>query len=182
MPHTTRTIATHDQIAAAYHVIATPEHRAWLEDSMREFYKRLPVSSPLTTPARNPSVLVAGCGEGRDSRYLTGLGARALSFDLSDGMLALARAADPAGTYLHADLRHLPAALSSNPTDPCYGELKSSVMLRIFCFSEIGGVFFLAAWLPANGGGLSSKRFLSESGPAIPGLILLSARGGASAS
>jgi len=95
MDPTTRTIQTYDEIAAEYHVIATPEHRAWLEDSMREFFTRLPGSS----------VLVAGCGEGRDSRYLGGLGALVVSFDLSDGMLALARAADPDGTYLHVDLR-----------------------------------------------------------------------------
>jgi SAM-dependent methyltransferase len=99
MDPTTRTIATYDQIAAAYHVIATPEHRAWLEDSMRDFYRRLP----------GPAVLVAGCGEGRDSRYLQALGARVVSFDLSDGMLSLARAADPAGSYLRADLREAAA-------------------------------------------------------------------------
>ena len=95
MDHTTRTIETYDQIAADYHVIATPEHRAWLEDSMREFYARLP----------GRSVLVAGCGEGRDSRYLQSLGAGVLSFDLSSGMLALARAADSAGDYRLMDLR-----------------------------------------------------------------------------
>jgi SAM-dependent methyltransferase len=95
MDHTERTIETYNQIAAAYHVIATREHRAWLEDSMREFFGRLP----------GASVLVAGCGEGRDSRYLRDLGAQVLSFDLSDGMLALARSADPEGTYLQADLR-----------------------------------------------------------------------------
>ncbi len=42
MDYTKRTIETYDQIAIDYHVIATPEHRAWLEDSMREFYARLP--------------------------------------------------------------------------------------------------------------------------------------------
>jgi SAM-dependent methyltransferase len=95
MDHTKRTIETYNQIAAAYHVIATPEHRAWVEDSMREFFGRL----------AGPSVLVAGCGEGRDSRYLRVLGADVISFDLSDGMLALARSADPEGTYLRVDLR-----------------------------------------------------------------------------
>jgi SAM-dependent methyltransferase len=95
MDHTRRTIETYDQIAGAYHVIATPEHRAWLEDSMRDFHRRL----------AGPSVLVAGCGEGRDSRYLSSLGARVISFDLSEGMLALARTADPQGTYVRADLR-----------------------------------------------------------------------------
>jgi SAM-dependent methyltransferase len=95
MGHTKRTIETYDKIAGAYHVIATPEHRAWLEDSMREFFSRL----------AGAAVLVAGCGEGRDSRYLRSLGAKVLSFDLSEGMLSLARAADPNGIYLRADLR-----------------------------------------------------------------------------
>jgi len=95
MDHTQRTIETYDQIAAAYHIIATPEHRAWLEDSMRSFFASLP----------GRSVLVAGCGEGRDSRYLGGLGAEVVSFDLSERMLALARSADPKGLYVRADLR-----------------------------------------------------------------------------
>jgi SAM-dependent methyltransferase len=95
--HIACTIQTYDQIAADYHVIATPEHRAWLEDSMREFFSRLP----------GQSVLVAGCGEGRDSQYLRELGARILSFDLSEGMLSLARAADPRGEYLNLDLRNI---------------------------------------------------------------------------
>lgn len=95
MDHAKLTIETYNKIAADYHVIATPENRAWLEDSMREFYTRLP----------GKAVLVAGCGEGRDSRHLAGLGARVVSFDLSDGMLSLARAADPGGTYVQADLR-----------------------------------------------------------------------------
>lgn len=96
MDHTKRTIETYDQIASDYHVIATPEHRAWLEDSMREFHSRLP----------GKAVLVAGCGEGRDSRYLQSLGAHVVSFDLSEGMLSLARASDSTGTYLCLDLRH----------------------------------------------------------------------------
>jgi SAM-dependent methyltransferase len=95
MNHTKSTIRTYDQIASEYHIIATPEHRLWLEDSMRDFFARLPGSS----------VLVAGCGEGRDSRFLKGLGAQVVSFDLSEGMLSLARSADPEGSYLRADLR-----------------------------------------------------------------------------
>lgn len=95
MDHAQRTIETYDRIAQDYHVIATPENRAWLEDSMRRFFMRLP----------GKAVLVAGCGEGRDSRHLAGLGAEVVSFDLSEGMLAIARASDPHGTYLHVDLR-----------------------------------------------------------------------------
>jgi len=62
---------------------------------MREFYSRL----------LGGTVFVAACGEGRDSRYLKTLGARLTSFDLSLGMLSLARASDPR-VYLHLDLRH----------------------------------------------------------------------------
>lgn len=90
-----RTIETYDRIAPDFHLAATPENRAWLENSMREFFAALP----------GPAVLVPGCGEGRDSRFLRGLGARVVSFDLSEGMLKLARASDPAGSYLKADLR-----------------------------------------------------------------------------
>lgn len=97
MNHTNPTIETYDRIAADYHVIATPEHRAWLEGSMQEFFDRLP----------GRAVLVAGCGEGRDSRHLAGLGAQVISFDLSDGMLGLARAAEPGGVYRNLDLREV---------------------------------------------------------------------------
>ena len=58
--------------------------------------------------------------------------------------------------------------------------MKSSVMLRIVYFSEIGW-FSLSGLVAGERWWWSLKRFLSESGPAIPGLILLSARGGASA-
>ena len=52
-------------------------------------------------------VLVAGCGEGRDSRYLRSMGFRITSFDLSDGMLEVARSDDPNGIYLKHDLREI---------------------------------------------------------------------------
>ncbi|MBC7369071.1 MAG: class I SAM-dependent methyltransferase [Undibacterium sp.] len=95
MDHTARTVETYDQIAADYHLIATPEHRAWPEDSMREFRARL----------SGATVLVAGIGEGRDSRHLQGPGAQVVSFDFSEGMLALARAPDLSGVYRQLDLR-----------------------------------------------------------------------------
>ena len=63
---------------------------------MREFHRRLP----------GAEVLVAGCGEGRDSRFLRSLGSNVLSFDLSEGMLDQARRADPVGSYLQLDLRN----------------------------------------------------------------------------
>ena len=54
-----------------------------------------------------PRVLVAGCGDGRDSRYLALLGLRVISFDLSDAMLAIASARDASGDYRKLDLRDL---------------------------------------------------------------------------
>jgi SAM-dependent methyltransferase len=97
MDHVEQTIETYDKIASSYHLVSTPENRTWLEDSMRELIARLP----------GRSVLVAGCGEGRDSRHLRDQGIHATSIDLSEGMLAIARAADPEGTYLRLDLRNV---------------------------------------------------------------------------
>ena len=140
MDHTKRTIETYDQIAIDYHVIATPEHRAWLEDSMREFYSRLP----------GKTVLVAGCGEGRDSRYLRTLGARVVSFDLSEGMLSLARASDPTGAYLHLDLRHtqtIKQKFDGVWACACLYHLTKTEFRRclhdFYCMLNPGGVVFL---------------------------------------
>jgi SAM-dependent methyltransferase len=91
------TIATYDQIAPDYRLTYTPEVRAWEEASMGEFAALLP----------GPNVLVPGCGDGRHSRYLSFIGLNVTSFDLSAGMLALARAADPAGRYRQLDLRRM---------------------------------------------------------------------------
>jgi SAM-dependent methyltransferase len=91
------TIATYDQIAPDYRLTYTPEVRAWEEGSMRDFAALLP----------GPRVLVPGCGDGRHSRYLALIGLQVSSFDLSAGMLAAARAADPAGHYFQLDLRRM---------------------------------------------------------------------------
>jgi SAM-dependent methyltransferase len=44
-----------------------------------------------------------GCGAGRSTRFLEQLGFRASGVDISEGMLAQARAADPEGEYLLID-------------------------------------------------------------------------------
>jgi cyclopropane fatty-acyl-phospholipid synthase-like methyltransferase len=93
--HVSKTIATYDVIAPHYRVTATPELRAWEESSMRLFASYL----------RGSRVLVPGCGDGRDSRYLSSLGLDVWSFDLSDGMLAEARTLDVRGRYVKLDLR-----------------------------------------------------------------------------
>lgn len=93
--HVQLTIATYDRIASDYELTATPEMRAWEERSMRRFAGVLP----------GKKVLVPGCGDGRDSRYLSSLGLEVASFDLSREMLNIARAADVDGEYFLMDLR-----------------------------------------------------------------------------
>ena len=55
------------------------------------------------------SVLVPGCGDGRDSRYLAALGLSVISFDLSQAMLHIARTQDPKGAYVLLDMRQIAA-------------------------------------------------------------------------
>jgi len=91
------TIATYDAIAADYNLTATPEMRAWVEKSMRQFSGYLV----------GTRVLVPGCGDGRDSRFLRSLGLTVDSFDLSESMLSIARAHDPEANYFLLDLREI---------------------------------------------------------------------------
>ncbi len=93
------TIATYGKIASYYHLTATRELRAIRESSMQVFHDLL----------TGPRVLVPGCGEGRDTRYLKSLGLQGLSFDLCKEMLQIAKAEDPEGNYLLLDLRHVSA-------------------------------------------------------------------------
>jgi SAM-dependent methyltransferase len=93
--HVAQTIATYNRIAPDYKLTATPEMRAWEETSMRRFAGYL----------AGKRALVAGCGDGRDSRYLRSLGLAVSSFDLSPGMLKIAQAQEPDGDYSCRDLR-----------------------------------------------------------------------------
>ena len=95
--HVKETIATYNRIAPDYKLTATPEMRAWEEESMRRFSGYL----------AGKSVLVPGCGDGRDSRFLASLGLTITSFDLSEEMLNIARAEDPRGSYTLMDLRDI---------------------------------------------------------------------------
>jgi cyclopropane fatty-acyl-phospholipid synthase-like methyltransferase len=97
--HVRKTIATYDVIAPHYRVTAIPDLRAWEESSMQLFARYLP----------GARVLVPGCGDGRDSRYLSSLGLDVWSFDLSDGMLAEARKFDARGCYVELDVRDVAA-------------------------------------------------------------------------
>lgn len=96
--HIAQNVATYDAIADHYDLVTgTPQVRAWKEASMRRFAGYLPGSR----------ILVPGCGEGRDSRYLKSLALEPLSFDLSLRMLQLARSKDPDGAYVQLDLRDM---------------------------------------------------------------------------
>ena len=98
--HVKQTIATYNLIAPDYKLTATPEMRAWEEQSMRRFSGYL----------AGKRVLVPGCGDGRDSRFLTSLGLAITSFDLSEQMLKIAKAQDPQdpqGHYVLLDLRDI---------------------------------------------------------------------------
>jgi SAM-dependent methyltransferase len=95
--HVEQTIATYDSIATASKITATPELRAWLEESMHLFVDYMP----------GTRVLVPGCGDGRDSRYLSSRGLDVTSFDLSPGMLRVAISQDPNGIYVRRDLRDI---------------------------------------------------------------------------
>jgi cyclopropane fatty-acyl-phospholipid synthase-like methyltransferase len=95
--HVQQTIATYNLIASDYILTATPEMRAWEEQSMRKFAGYL----------AGKRVLVPGCGDGRDSRFLASLGLAATSFDLSESMLKIAVDKDPRGSYFQMDLRDI---------------------------------------------------------------------------
>lgn len=96
--HIAQNVATYDAIADHYDsVTGAPQLRAWKEASMRRFAGYL----------SGTRVLVPGCGEGRDSRYLASLHLEPLSFDLSPRMLMLARSRDPHGDYVTLDLRDM---------------------------------------------------------------------------
>lgn len=60
-------------------------------------FRDLPVI--LGPPAPGARALDFGCGAGRSTRFLARLGFRATGVDIAPAMLALARAADPAGDY-----------------------------------------------------------------------------------
>jgi ubiquinone/menaquinone biosynthesis C-methylase UbiE len=70
-----------------------------------------------------------GCGAGRSTRFLKQLGFKVIGLDISEGMLAIAKQADPAGDYqLVSDGNYHPI-----------GKSKFDVVQCIFTFDNIPG-------------------------------------------
>lgn len=97
-----RVATTYDAVAASYadHLTAELDGKPldrWLLERV-------------ATGARGRPVADAGCGPGHVTRYLNDLGARAVGFDLSPGMVSEARTRFPGLTFEHGDLTRLPAA------------------------------------------------------------------------
>jgi SAM-dependent methyltransferase len=158
--HVAQTIATYDRIAPDYKLTATPEMRAWEETSMRRFAGYL----------AGKRVLVPGCGDGRDSRYLRSLGLSVSSFDLSPGMLKIAKAQEPDGDYSCRDLRAIREC--AGPYDGifasgCLYHLTKTEFAK--CVEDCrqllspGGVFYF------NMKEGSGQRFEDKPGPSYPG-------------
>ena len=158
--HVKQTIATYNLIAADYKLTATPEMRAWEEESMRRFNSYLP----------GKRVLVPGCGDGRDSRFLLSLGLTISSFDLSEEMLKIAMAQDPKGSYALMDLREIDRC--AGPYD---GIFASGCLYHLTkpefaqCVQASGALLSSAGVLYINMKEGHDERFEEKPGPRYPG-------------
>jgi SAM-dependent methyltransferase len=77
----------------------------WYEEWSSDMPPLIAAPDGLLPAASGDRVLDIGCGQGRMSRHLAGLGADVTGVDVSAAMLARARAAGTAGiTYIHADV------------------------------------------------------------------------------
>ena len=90
------TVEWYDQNADAY---AAQLNTAMPVAAIERFAKTLPP---------NVYVLEAGCGPGRETRAFAERSVRTAGVDLSEGLLAVARKANPGTEYVRADFRELP--------------------------------------------------------------------------
>jgi len=143
------TIKTYDAIAGEYGLAFPEELVKWKQASMRLFVGHLP----------SKSILVPGCGTGRDSRYLASLGYTVTSFDLSEGMLKQARASDPEGTYRQLDIRdvdRIGGQFGGIWASSCLYHFTSDDLIAILdafaALLEPGGLLYLSMKLGAGSG------------------------------
>jgi len=92
------TIETYDRIAPRYCSHTMTEEIRFVERRFLDKFLEL-------IGKAGPLVCDLGCGDGRDSIYLEMRGARAVSADLSRGMLREARKLFPRGSYVLMDFR-----------------------------------------------------------------------------
>ena len=155
-----QTIATYNLIAPDYKLTATPEMRAWEEQSIKRFSGYL----------AGKRVLVPGCGDGRDSRFLASLGLAITSFDLSEQMLKIAMAQDPQGRYVLLDLRDI--AQCAGPYD---GIFASGCLYHLAkpefaqCVQSCRALLSPAGVLYLNMKEGHGERFEDKPGPRYPG-------------
>lgn len=134
--------------------------RAWEEESMQRFSGYL----------AGKSVLVPGCGDGRDSRFLASLGLTITSFDLSEEMLNIARAGDPRGSYTLMDLRDIDKC-----SGPYEGIFASGCLYHLTkpefaqCVESCRALLSPAGVLYLNMKEGQGERFEDKPGPRYPG-------------
>lgn len=112
MPETTPDLFAPEHIRAAYDVVAD-SYAAMLPDTRAEAPLDLAMVDAFVaavTDSGDASVLDAGCGTGRMSRYLADRGCTVRGIDLSAGMVAAARRFQPDLGFAVASLNALPFA------------------------------------------------------------------------
>lgn len=95
------TIATYDRIAERY------AGRTFDDTGLTDRYAAFAQAIVNQAPAARFRILDAGCGPGRDSKWLRERGFQVVGVDLSSGMLAEARRRAPDVDFRQADLRRL---------------------------------------------------------------------------
>ena len=105
---TAATRSTYDRIARRF--LERTVDRRGVGHLRRQFMAALPCQA---------LILDIGCGPGFDADHFRGDGHRAIGIDLSLGMLRLASEEYGAGTYVQADMRHLPCSRGADGIWAC---------------------------------------------------------------